>query len=42
MDIVNSTGHLLVSNFYEEFKYPTVIYNISLTGFSEIDWIRMK
>lgn len=42
MDIVNSTGHLLVSSYYEEFTYPTVIYNTSLTGLTEKDWARIK
>ncbi|CAD8074162.1 unnamed protein product [Paramecium sonneborni] len=42
MEIVNSTGHLLVSSYYEENKYPTVIYNTSLTGFTEYDWQKMK
>ncbi|CAD8071186.1 unnamed protein product [Paramecium primaurelia] len=42
MEIVNSTGHLLVSSYYEEFKYPTVIYNTSLTGFTKYDWQKMK
>lgn len=42
MDIVNSTGYLLVSSLYETYKVPTLIYNTTLTGYTIKDWTRLK